>query len=62
MSEHKWSGWPGAYCFKCGIEDPMEIAIGREYYDPYTRKWTDTPEAQEFKERAERSRSCPVEP
>lgn len=24
---HKWSGWPGAYCTACGIEDPFEIAL-----------------------------------
>lgn len=25
--EHWWSGWPGAYCLKCGAEDPTEIAL-----------------------------------
>jgi hypothetical protein len=24
MSEHQWSGWPGAYCLKCGAGDPAE--------------------------------------
>lgn len=24
---HQWSGWPGAYCLKCGTEDPLESAI-----------------------------------
>jgi hypothetical protein len=24
---HWWSGWPGAYCMKCGIEDPNEICF-----------------------------------
>lgn len=23
---HRWSGWPGAYCMLCGIDDPMEEA------------------------------------
>lgn len=27
MSEHKWSGWPGAFCLNCGAEDPLEIAL-----------------------------------
>lgn len=27
MSEHRWSGWPGAWCLDCGIEDPTEQAI-----------------------------------
>lgn len=26
--EHWWSGWPGAYCMKCGSEDKNEICIG----------------------------------
>jgi hypothetical protein len=24
---HRWSGWPGAWCLDCGIEDPVEIAL-----------------------------------
>lgn len=27
MSEHRWSGWPGAWCLDCGAEDPREIAL-----------------------------------
>jgi hypothetical protein len=23
---HRWSGWPGAWCFDCGCEDPYENA------------------------------------
>ena len=36
---HWWSGWPGAYCMKCGVDDPLEWAVGNGYYDPYTDKW-----------------------
>lgn len=25
MSEHVWSGWPGAWCLSCGQEDLSEI-------------------------------------
>jgi hypothetical protein len=25
--QHHWSGWPGAWCLKCGAEDPWEIAL-----------------------------------
>jgi len=25
MSEHRWSGWPGAFCLRCGAEDVAEI-------------------------------------
>lgn len=24
---HRWSGWPGAYCMYCFIEDPREICL-----------------------------------
>ena len=24
---HQWSGWPGAYCMKCGTPDPTEEAL-----------------------------------
>lgn len=25
--QHRWSGWPGAWCLDCGIEDPLEQAL-----------------------------------
>jgi hypothetical protein len=25
--DHRWSGWPGAWCLDCGIEDQNEIAL-----------------------------------
>lgn len=28
MSEHRFSGWPGAWCLDCGQEDKTEICIG----------------------------------
>ena len=30
--EHRWSGWPGAYCPDCGMEDPYEIALAEGNY------------------------------
>ena len=24
---HSYSGWPGAYCLKCGQEDPDELIL-----------------------------------
>jgi hypothetical protein len=27
MTEHRWSGWPGAWCLDCGCEDPYEEAL-----------------------------------
>ena len=26
-SEHWWSGWPGAYCVKCGDDDSSEVCM-----------------------------------
>jgi len=25
--EHRWSGWPGAWCLDCGVEDPGEACL-----------------------------------
>lgn len=27
MPDHRWSGWPGAWCLDCGDPDPMELAL-----------------------------------
>lgn len=27
MAEHRWSGWPGAWCLHCGCADPHEEAF-----------------------------------
>ena len=29
---HRWSGWPGAWCLDCGIEDPTELALAEGNY------------------------------
>ena len=39
MGQHRWSGWPGAYCLLCGAEDAMEVAVADGWYDPFTMKW-----------------------
>ena len=31
---HQWSGWPGAFCLKCGAEDKTELAVGDGIIDP----------------------------
>jgi hypothetical protein len=50
---HYWSGWPGAYCLKCGAGDPNEQALAEGLWgfeedpiDPNGMKeiWTGTPE------------------
>jgi hypothetical protein len=28
VSQHRWSGWPGAFCLACGAEDQAEICVG----------------------------------
>lgn len=55
---HKWSGWPGAYCLVCGVEDMMEYAIGNSYYDPFTEKWSWSCEAQLAKRQWEETKYC----
>lgn len=29
MNGHRWSGWPGAYCFYCMADDPVEACVGQ---------------------------------
>jgi hypothetical protein len=35
MAEHRWSGWPGAWCLDCGKSDPREekLANGELHWD-----------------------------
>ena len=33
MAEHRWSGWPGAWCLDCGTEDRSEIALANGAFD-----------------------------
>lgn len=32
---HRWSGWPGAYCMLCGIDDPTEYAVATDEYETW---------------------------
>ena len=34
---HRWSGWPGAFCLNCFIDDPLERAVADNIED--TDKW-----------------------
>lgn len=27
VTPHRWSGWPGAWCLDCGINDPYEYCL-----------------------------------
>lgn len=27
MTDHRWSGWPGAWCLDCGVEDQREVCL-----------------------------------
>lgn len=56
MKVHRWSGWPGAYCLDCGVEDQLEIAIAEGRYDPYTDKW----EAESEKEEYQKTIECKI--
>jgi hypothetical protein len=31
---HRWSGWPGAFCLDCGSEDKNEIALADGTIEP----------------------------
>ena len=32
MAEHRWSGWPGAWCLDCGAEDAGEACLAEDCY------------------------------
>ena len=36
-NSHRWSGWPGAFCLDCFIDDPLEQAVADNIED--TDKW-----------------------
>ena len=57
MANHNWSGWPGAYCTKCGAEDPIEIAIADNKMDPITGKFID----EEYRIIVMEKLKCPIE-
>lgn len=48
MYNHRWSGWPGAYCLKCGQEDKMEYAISTCLFDPYTETWKEGIDPEDY--------------
>ena len=55
---HKWNGWPGACCMKCGIDDPIEFAIGT-CYNPCNNSWdTSHPQYEEAKKACEELKIC----
>lgn len=56
---HQWSGWPGAYCLKCGAPDPMEVALADELIAVSDEewKWLGTKEEREALVEAD---ICPV--
>jgi len=57
MAEHKWSGWPGAYCLKCFASDPLEQALADNWYDPIDDTW----DTEEHRLMVEKANICPVE-
>lgn len=36
---HWWSGWPGAYCMRCGADHALELALADGWYDPVADAW-----------------------
>ena len=30
---HQWSGWPGCYCQKCGVEHALENALANNWFE-----------------------------
>lgn len=32
MAGHRWSGWPGAWCFDCGCECAEEVCLATGHF------------------------------
>lgn len=39
---HRWSGWPGAFCLDCGMEDADELDLAGPP-DQVQHRYSDTP-------------------
>jgi len=39
MGQHRFSGWPGAYCLLCHAEDALENAMALSWYNPCDDTW-----------------------
>ncbi len=33
MADHRYSGWPGAWCLDCGASDPLEDCLAEHDWD-----------------------------
>jgi 7-cyano-7-deazaguanine reductase len=31
-AQHRWSGWPGAWCLDCGCDDPQEVFLANDRF------------------------------
>lgn len=51
VGEHWWSGWPGAYCMKCGDWDAQETCFGHECVCACHEGIFDGPDPSEVQER-----------
>ena len=56
MGQHRFSGWPGAFCLLCHAGDALEQALADEWYDPGNGSW-DTKEHEEIVIKAQNN--CP---
>jgi hypothetical protein len=59
MKQHRWSGYPGAICLDCGVEDGMERALANGDYNPIENTWHGDTEA-EYKRLYSRECTAPV--
>lgn len=59
--EHRWSGWPGAWCLDCGISDPWEAALANGDIEVICQAGGEYPfyRDEEAKARIEALRYCP---
>ena len=52
--EHRWSGWPGAYCIYCGSEDANEVALAEGMEPPFPDKNSPCSAPQEQRDKVDK--------
>ena len=52
--EHRWSGWPGAYCLYCGYADANEVALAEGFEPSSTDRNELCVASQEARDRVDR--------
>ncbi|KKN32771.1 hypothetical protein LCGC14_0810400 [marine sediment metagenome] len=57
--DHRWSGWPGAWCLDCGTDDARESCLADVHRSPEHRKATTGDDRQYLGDHICQNDPCP---